>query len=220
MNNQFASKRSIIQTTLILVLAIGLSLTTLCSCGDIKQTKVSDIADNKKTRILNRDSLIKVVFEFAKPFFNIHSIDNIIALKGKPQYISKTEWGENEMHKDSLVTVKYPLVVFNFLQSPYSYSGLQSLHLLDKNVILAGNTKIGKTTRREIIQNFGLPDSDSNDIGRSLTKDGDTTVYGRNRLGVGDTVTFSYHINIDEYAVDFAMTKDTLRRITWDKNMN
>lgn len=219
MDNQFTSKRSIIQTGLILVFAVGLSLTIFCSCGDIKQPKTVVITDSDKTRVLNHDSLIKVVFKFAEPFFNIHSIDNIIDLKGNPQHISKTEWGENEMHQDSLVTIKYPSVVFNFLQSPNAYSGLQSFHLLDNKVTLAGNMKIGKTTRQEILQNLGLPNSDYNDVGRSLTKDGDTTVYG-NKSGIDDTVIFSYYINIDEYALSFAMKKDTLRRITWEKNMN
>jgi hypothetical protein len=219
MSNQFASKRSIIQTGLILVFAVGLSLAILNSCGEIKQPKTPDIADNNKTQILNHDSLVKVIFKFAEPYFHIHTVDSIIALTGKPQRISKIEWGENGMHQDSLVTVKYPLVEFNFLQSPNSYSGLQSFHLLDNKITLAGNMTIGKTTRQETLQSLGLPDSDYNDVGRSLTKDGDTTVYGA-QSGVGDIVTFSYHINIDEYAIDFAMTKDTLRRISWVKNMN
>lgn len=219
MSNQFASKRIIIQARLTLVFAVGLSLAIFCSCGDIKQSKIADIADSNKARVFNHDSLIKAVFEFAEPLFNTHSIDNIIALKGKPQHISKTEWGEDEMHQDSLVTVKYPLAVFNFLQSPNSYSGLQSFHLLDNKITLSGNMIIGKTTRQEILQNLGLPNSDYNDVGRSLTKDGDTTFYGK-KSGMGDTVIFSYYINIDEYAMSFAMKKDTLRKITWEKNVN
>ncbi len=96
---------------------------------------------------------------------------------------------------------------------------LESIYLLDNNITLAGNMTIGKTTRQDILQSLGLPDSDHNDVGRSMTKSGDTIVYGT-QSGAGDTVTFSYSINIDEYAIGFAMTKDTLRKITWVKNMN
>lgn len=219
MNDQLTSKQSIIPIGLVLFFAAGLSLTVLNSCGNSQQPEAANITDSNKLQTFNHDSLVKVIFKFAEPYFHIHTVDSITALAGKPQYISSIEWGENEMHQDSLVTVKYLLVEFNFLQSPNSYSGLQSFHLLDNKITLAGNMTIGKTTRQEILQSLGLPDSDYNDVGRSLAKDGDTTVYGA-QSGVGDTVTFSYHINIDEYAIDFAMTKDTLRRISWVKNMN
>lgn len=218
MNNQLTGKRSISQTGIMLVFSAGLS-STILSCGDIKQPKTADVTELSKLQIANHDSLIKAVLKFAEPYFNTQSVDNIISLKGQPQRISKIEWGENKMHKDSLVTVVYPLLTFNFLQSPNAYSGLQSVFLLDKRITLAGNTTIGRTTRPDLVRLFGFPDSDYNDGNRTMTKSGDTTAYGT-RSGIGDTVIFSYHVNVDEYAINFEMTKDTLRRITWVKNMN
>jgi hypothetical protein len=91
--------------------------------------------------------------------------------------------------------------------------------LFNKNIALAGTLSIGKTTRQDILQNLGLPDTDHNDPGRSIDKSGDTTVYGT-QSEAGDTVTFTYWINIDEYAINFSMTKGTLRKIVWWKNMN
>lgn len=219
MDDQLTSKRNIIPTGLILVFVVGLFLTISMSCGNTKQPKTTIITDSNKTPTLNHDSLVKAIFKFAEPYFNIHSIDSIIALKGKPQYTYKSEWGEGGIHLDSLLTVGYPLLKFNFLESPDSYLDLESIYLFDNNITLAGNMTIGKTTRQDILQSLGLPDSDHNDVGRSMTKSGDTTVYGT-QSGAGDTVTFSYDINIDEYAIGFAMTKDTLRKITWVKNMN
>lgn len=213
------NKRSFITTGIINAFVVLYFLTMFISCGNTQPPKTDNIIDSKNTGILNHDSLIKVIFKFVEPYFNIHSIDSIYSLKGKPQYIYKTEWGENGIHQDSLLTVKYPFLIFNFLQSPDSHLDLESIYLLDNNITIAGRIKIGKTTRQDILQSLGFPDTDHNDVGRSMTKSGDTTVYGT-QSGVGDTVTFSYSINIDEYAIGFAMTKDTLRKITWVKNMN
>lgn len=217
MNDQLTSKRSILQTGIILVFAVGLSLTIFISCGNSQKPKTANITDSKKTQTLNHDSLVKTILKFAEPYFNIHSIDSIIALKGNPQYLYKEQWGVSQ---DSLLTIGYPLLTFNFLKIANSNRGdLESIYMLDNNITLAGNMTIGKTTRQDILQSLGLPDSDHNDVGRSMTKSGDTTVYGT-QSGVGDTVSFSYSINIDEYAIGFEMTKDTLRKITWVKNMN
>ena len=219
MNTQLTSNRSVIPTGLILVFAIGLSLTFLISCGDSQQPKTADTADRSKSQIINHDSLVKAVFRFAEPYFAIHTVDSIIALKGKPQYTYKKVWGEEGIHADSLLTVGYPLLEFNFLKRPDSHLNLQSILLLDSSISLAGNMKIGKTTRQDVLRNLGLPDEDGNDGGRTMTKSGDTTAYGT-QAELGDTVTFSYHINLDEYAINFAMTRDTLRKMTWVKNMN
>lgn len=211
------NKRNIIQAGLILVLAVGLSLTNFISCGNSQQPKTVNMADSTTTQTFNHDSLLKATFKFAEPYFNIHYIDSIIALKGKPQYIFKEQWGVSQ---DSLLTIGYPLITFNFLKIANSNRGdLKSIYLLDNNITLPGNMTIGKTTRKDILQRLGLPDSDHNDVGRSTTKSGDTTVYGT-QSGVGDTINFSYSLNIDEYAIGFAITKDTLRKVWWVKNMN
>ncbi len=81
--------------------------------------------------------------------------------------------------------------------------------MFDKNTTVATNLTIGKTTSEDIIQTLGYPDSGKNDIEKSVTKS-----------GISDTVNFSYSINIDEYAIGFAFTNDTLRKIIWIKNMN
>jgi hypothetical protein len=217
MKGQLTSKRNIIQAGLILVLAVVLSLTIIISCGNSQQPKTANMTDSNRTQTLNNDSLVKTIFKFAEPYFNIHSIDSIIGLKGKPQYIYKEQWGVSQ---DSLLTIAYPLITFNFLKIANSNRGdLESVYLLDNNITLPCNLKIGKTTRQDILQRLGLPDSDHNDVGRSITKSRDTTVYGT-QSGVGDTVNFLYSINIDEYAIGFAMTKDTLRKVWWVKNMN
>jgi hypothetical protein len=157
-----------------------------------------------------------VIFDYNGRYFNIHSVDSLIALKGKPSYLQKGPWGENQ---ESILTVKYPSLAFHFLEINDSMLDLESIHLLDKNILLGRNLSIGKSTREDIIQILGLPDWDHNDPGRSMTKSGDTTVYGT-ESGAGDTVTFVYNINIDEYAISFSMTKDTLRKVSWTKNMN
>lgn len=217
MNDQLRSKRSIIPTRLTIIFAVGLYLTIFISCGDTKQPKTANINDSKNTQSLNHDSLIKTIFKFAEPYFNIHSIDSIIVLKGKPQYLHKEQWGVSQ---DSLLTIGYPLQTFIFLKIANSNRGdLESIYLFDSKVTLPGNMTIGKTTRQDILQSLGLPDSDYNVVGRSMTKPEDATVYGT-QSGAGDTVNFSYSINIDEYAIGFAMTKDTLRKVWWVKNMN
>lgn len=217
MNNQLTIKRKIIQIGLILVFTVGLSLTIFISYGNSYQPKTSDVIDSNKTQSFNHDSIVKTIFKFAEPYFNIHSIDSIIVLKGKPQYLFKEQWG---ISQDSLLTFGYPSLTFNFLKIANSNRGdLESIYLLDKYITLPGNITIGKTTRQDILQRLGLPDSDHNDVGRSMTKSEDTTVYWT-KSGVGDTVNFSYSINIDEYAIGFAMTKDTLCKVWWVKNMN
>lgn len=130
--------------------------------------------------------------------------------------MQKGLWGDNQ---ESILTVKYPSLVFNFLENTDSTYDLESIKLFDKSITLGGKLSIGKSTRQDIIKTLGLPDMDHNDPGRSMTKSGDTTVYGT-KSGAGDTVTFVYNINIDEYAVCFSMTKDTLRKVSWTKNMN
>jgi len=92
MKGQLTSKRNIIQAGLILVLTVGLSLTIFISCGNSQQPKTVNMTDSNTTQTFNHDSLVKATFKFAEPYFNIHSIDGIIALKGKPQYIHKEQW--------------------------------------------------------------------------------------------------------------------------------
>lgn len=184
------------------------------SCGQQNPSKSTN--SNNDSIATNSDSLVKVIFNYNEQYFNFHSLDTLIALKGNPIYIQKKPWGENQ---ESLLTIKYPYLIFNFLGNPDSTFDLESIYLFDKNITLDGNLSIGKSTRQDLIKTLGLPDMDHNDPGRSMTKSGDTTVYGT-QSGAGDTVTFLYYINIDEYAISFSMTKDTLRKVIWTKNMN
>jgi len=197
------------KTHLCILLAIIIAI----SCKEAHKT--ADINDVSKTKIVNKDSLINAINQYAETYFKSNSIDSIVALNGKPKYISKIQWGD--INQDSLLTVGYDLLKFNFLLAANSKPKLESVYLLDSKITLAGNLSIGKTTRQDILQSLGLPDSDHNDPGRSMTKSGDTTVYGT-QSGARDTVTFTYYINIDEYAIGLAMTKDTLRKISWSKN--
>lgn len=191
-------------------------LTVLILAFSCQQTDRTIAVDNSvRPMSINRDSLIKVLFQYAESYFNINSIDSIVTLKGRPKYMCSIPWGEHIA--DSLLIVRYDFVEFHFWKSNNSKPELSSVELFDKDVFLPGNLSIGKTTRQDIIQNIGLPDSDHNDPGRSMTIDGDTTVYGT-QSGAGDTVTFTYYINIDEYAIGLAMTKDTLRNVSWSKN--
>lgn len=207
MNNQLIIKRNIIQTRLILVFAVGFSIAIFTSCGAPKNPKAADIDDINHTQKIQYDSLLKTVFKFAEPYFNIHSIDSFIALKGKPQFLYMEQWG---LSQDSLLAIGYPLLTFNFLKIANSNKGdLESIYLLDNNTTVAGNLTIGKTTSMDIIETLGHPDSGKNDIDNSVGK-----------YGISDTVNFSYSINIDEYAIGFAFTNDTLRKIIWLKNMN
>src|SRR5258708_4444157 len=164
---------------LSIVLSVGLTLTIFTSCGDTQQTKTSNINDSDtshKSNTINHDSLAKALFKFGEPYFKSNSIDSIVALNGKPKYVSKIQWGDNE--RDSLLTVGYDFLKFNFWVGVNSKPQLESVYLLDSKITLAGNLCIGKTTRQDILQNLGLPDSDHNDPGRSVTKSGDTTSYG------------------------------------------
>ncbi len=93
MNNQLISKRNIIQTRLILVFAIGFSLAIFISCGVLKNPNAKDITNNGNNQTTQQDSNLKTVFKFAEPYFNIHSIDSFLALKGKPQFLQKEQRG-------------------------------------------------------------------------------------------------------------------------------
>jgi hypothetical protein len=191
-----------------------LLLIFIISCGQPRTS--NEITDSNKSNTINHDSIISVVFRYGKTYLDIQSMDGIITLTGKPRYTYKTQWGVSE---DSLTTFKYPYLSLNFFERPNSKIDLESISVFDKNIAIVGNLSIGKMTRKDILQNLGLPDMDHNDPGRSITKSGDTTVYGT-QSGAGDTVTFLYNINIDEYAISFSMTKDTLRKVRWSKNMN
>jgi hypothetical protein len=181
-----------------------------------QSSKTSDINDDSKTKIINSDTLINEIHQYAQAYFKANSVDSILVLKGKPKYISTIQWGDNEM--DSLLTVCYDFLKFNFWIRAGSRPELESVYLIDKKVVLAGNLSIGKTTRQDILERLGLPDDDHNDPGRSMNKSGDTTVYGT-KSGAGDTVTFSYRINVNEFAIGLSMTQDTLRKISWGKNV-
>jgi hypothetical protein len=169
-----------------------------------------------QTKHLNSDSIINAINEYAATYFKSNSIDRIVTLNGKPKYITKVQWGEHM--EDSLLTLGYDFLRFNFWIATHSKPELESVYLFDENVHFAGNLTIGSSTRQDILKNLGLPDLDYNDPGRSMNKSGDTTVYGT-QSGAGDTVTFTYFINIDEFGIGLAMTNDTLREITWWKNL-
>jgi len=193
-------------------------LTVLVFAFSCQQTdKTIEVGDSKRPKSVNRDSLIKALYQYAESYFTINSLDSIVTIKGRPKYIGSVPWGEHVA--DSMLVVRYDFLEFNFWKNNNSKPELASIDLFDKAVILPGNLSIGKTTRQDILQSIGLPDSDHNDPGRSMTIDGDTTVYGT-QSGAGDTVTFTYYINIDEYGIGLAMTKDTLRNVSWSKNPN
>jgi hypothetical protein len=178
----------------------------------IPSKSINSIKDSIAT---DNDSLVKVIFDYNERYFNIHSVDSLIALIGNPVSMQKKPWGENQ---ESLLIVEYPFLIFKFLENTYSSLDLESIILLDKRITLGGYLSIGKSTRQNIIKTLGLPDLDHNDPGRSMNKFGDTTVYGT-QSGAGDTVSFVYTINIDE-SISFSMTKDTLRKVSWTKNMD
>jgi hypothetical protein len=189
-----------------------LVLILICSCGRPKlSNKISDLNNAQE---INHDSLINILFKYGKQYLDFSTTYDLIALKGTPLNSYKTQWGDTQ---DSLTTFYYPKMVFKFFQGTDSFTKFLSCSILDNSIPIPGNIIIGYTTRRDILQILGLPDFDHNDPGRSITKSGDSTVYGT-QSGAGDTVTFSYNINIDEYEILFSMTKDTLRKIIWSKN--
>ena len=75
MNIQLTINRNIIHSGLFLVFGVGLSLTIFTSCGNSQQPKIANITDSNKTQTINHDSLVKTIFKFAEPYFNIHSIE-------------------------------------------------------------------------------------------------------------------------------------------------
>jgi hypothetical protein len=198
-----------------ILLYIILATIFAVSCKDPQ--KKAGINDMSKTININKDSLIKMINQYTKSYFITNSIDSIVALNDKPKYISKIQWGDNK--SDSLLIVSYAFLKFNFWVAANSKPELESVYLLDSKITLPGNISVGKTTRQDILKGLGLPDLDHNDPGRSIDKSGDTTVYGT-QSGSGDTVTFIYYFKIDECAIGFAMTKDTLRNISWTKNLD
>jgi len=198
--------------TLIYLLTV---ITIATSCNGPQKTEEIKKIDIIKT--VNKDSLINALYQYSEAYFKYDSLDNIFALKGKPKHISTISLGEENQIADSLLTVYYDFFEFSFWKRSNTKPELASVEFFDKKALLPGELRVGQTTRQDIVNNLGLPDSDHNDPGRSMTKSGDTTVYGT-LSGAGDTVTFIYYINIDEYAIGLAMTKDTLRKISWSKN--
>ncbi len=197
----------------LIYLLIAITIATSCN-GPQKTEEIKNI-DIIKT--VNKDSLIKALYQYGEPYFKNNSLDNIFALKGRPKHISTISLGEENEIADSLLTVYYDFFEFRFWKRANTKPELASVEFFDKKALLPGEISVEKTTRLDIINSLGLPDSDHNDPGRSMTKSGDTIVYGT-LSGAGDTVSFTYYINIDEYAIGFAMTKDTLRKISWSKN--
>ena len=194
-------------------LLITLLLATACN----ERHNIVDTKEIVKPKTFNRDSLVNALYQYAHPYFKMNSLDSIVALKGRPKYITNIPLGDENEIADSMLTVGYNYSEFLFWKNGNSKPRLGGVYLFDKNVLLPGNLSIGKTTRQDILQSLGLPDGDHNDPGRSMTKSGDTTVYGI-QSGAGDTVTFTYDINIDEYSIGLAITKDTLRKVSWTKN--
>lgn len=197
-----------------LALISTLYLVFIFSCGQPNQNKETIETNNKDT--VDSDSLIDAVFKYGQQYLDITTFDSIVAINGKPISISKEQWG---VSIDSLITAKYSNLVFHFFKLADSKIEISGVSLFDKNISIPANLTIGKTTRQDILHNLGLPTVDHNDPGRTLTKSGDTTTIGISS-GAGDTVTFIYYINIDEYFINLSMTKDTLREISWSKNMN
>jgi hypothetical protein len=217
MNKHILIKPNLIPKRLVLVFFIGYSLVMLNSCGNSQLSNTANILDSSKAKSINQDSALNTVFKFGEPYFNIHSIDSMIALKGQPQSMNKTAWGQGGVNLDSILIVNYPLLSFHFLESPDSYLDLERIYFLDDKVVLGGNIKIGKTTSHDILQMLGTPDY--NEHNRSITKSVDANVYEKKSIAA-DTVNLSYSINIDEYAIGFEMIHDTLRMVWWVKNMN
>lgn len=191
------------------------SITIAISCNGPQKPEELKNIDIIKT--VNKDSHINELYQFAEPYFKNNSLENIFALNGRPKHISTIFLGKENEIADSLLTVYYDYFEFRFWKRANTKPELASIDFFDKKALLAGKISVGKTTRQSIINYLGLPDSDHNDPDRSMTKSGETTVYGT-QSGSGDTVTFTYYINIDEYAISFSMTKDTVRKISWSKN--
>jgi hypothetical protein len=112
-----------IKGSIITILMLGL---LSCAQNHPKNTNASN-----ENIAINHDSLLKVIFRFAEPYFKIHSVDSLVALNGKPQYKYKTQWGENQ---DSLLIVEYPLLIFKFLEIPNSNLDLESICCLTKTL--------------------------------------------------------------------------------------
>jgi len=202
---------------IVLKKLLYLFLIFIFSCGQPKHnTEINDVTDSKT---VNNDSLINEVFNYGKQYFAIKSTDSIIALYGSPKNKYKTEWCGGLCDDSLLTTYEYSNLSFNFFERDNSKIELERVCFFDKRISLPANLYIGKTTQKDIIRNLGLIDTDNNDAGRKITKSEDTSVYGT-QLGAGDTVYFTYNINIDEYAIILLMTRDTLREISWVKNMN
>jgi len=187
------------------------------SCGQKKQN--NEIIDNNTIIEINNDSLVNAVFEYGHKYFFIENIDSVFEKYGNPINSFKTQWCAGICDDSLLTSFEYSGFTLKFFERDNSKIELESIYTLDKRTSFPANLIIGKSTRQDILQRLGLPDSDHNDPGRSMTKSGDTTVYGIHS-GAGDTVTFIYSINIDEFAIGLSMTKDTLRKISWIKNMN
>jgi hypothetical protein len=185
----------------------------ILSCGQIKTS--NDLVNSSEAKIHNPDSLINVIFQKGKQYLNIQDVDSILTLYGKPISIHKTQWG---MSTDSLTTFKYLNIVFKFFELRNSKIDLESVSVTNKIITVSGGMSVGNTTRHDILKTIGLPDFDHNDPGRSITKSGDSIAYGT-QSGAGDTVTFIYYDKRGDYAINFSMTNDTLRKITWTKNM-
>lgn len=189
----------------------------LASCG--QKNKDKEIAESKTISKINKDSLVNAVFEHGHQYFNIQNKDSIIGRFGKPINSYKTQWCGGLCDDSLLTSFEYPDYTFKFFEKGNSKIELESIYTFDQKTSFPASLTIGKTTRKDILERLGLPDADNNDPGRSMTKSGDTTAYGT-QAGSGDTVTFAYYIKIDEYAINLSMTKDTLRKISWIKNMN
>jgi hypothetical protein len=183
------------------------------SCGELKTS--NDVVNSSEAKLNNPDSLINVIFQQGKQYLDIQDIASIITLNGKPISIYKTQWG---MSADSLTTFKYSNIVFKFFELRNSKIDLESVSVINKRITIPGNMSVGNTTRQDILKTIGLPDFDHNDPERSINKSGDSIAYGT-QSGAGDTVTFIFYIKNGDYAINLSITKDTLRKISWIKNM-
>jgi hypothetical protein len=205
----------ILKTNSIRIIIACVIFTYACS----QKTQDKKLIESNTSIESNIDSLVNVLFDYGQQYFFNNNIDSILAKFGNPVNSYKTQWCAGICNDSLLTSFEYSGLTLKFFERDNSKIELESIHILDKKTSFPANLTIGKTTRQEILQILGLPDFDHNDPGKSMNKSCDTTVYGKHS-GAGDTVTFVYSINIDEYAIGLSMTKDTLRKISWTKNMN
>jgi hypothetical protein len=146
------------------------------SCGQKKQS--NEITISNSIIEINTDSLVNAVFEFGHQYFFIENIDSVFKKYGNPINSFKTQWCDGISDDSLLTSFEYSGFTLKFFEKDNSKIELESIYTFDKRTSFPANLIIGKSTRQDIIQRLGLPDTDHNDPGRSMTNSGNTTVYG------------------------------------------